>query len=184
MAGDTDLAVTTAARSYWAQSDCWLPNKADIRLLLNSMLHAAVSVNIASTISLESFALGLPTINVAFKPKAVDSSPSMWSFDMYHTSEHYHALVDNGAVDMAYSVEDLVAMTAKALEQGATRKEAMQLTLALKAAYCDGTASKRFVEVIDEIVQPAKEKMAVRDGRLKAGAREFSQLPHTAQPAE
>ena len=184
MAGDTDLAVTTAARSYWAQSDCWLPNKADIRLLLNSMLHAAVSVNIASTMSLESFALGLPTINVAFKPKAVDSSPSMWSFDMYHTSEHYHALVDNGAVDMAYSVEDLVAMTAKALEQGATRKEAMQLTLALKAAYCDGTASKRFVEVIDEIVQPAKEKMAVRDGRLKAGAREFSQLPHTAQPAE
>jgi hypothetical protein len=183
-AGYTDLAVTTAARSYWDRSDRWLPNKADMRLLLNSMLHAAVSVNIASTMSLESFALGLPTINVAFKPTEVDSSPSMWSFDMYHTSEHYHALVDNGAVDMAHSVEDLVALTSKALEQGATRKEAMQLTLALKAAHCDGTAAMRFVEVIDQILQPAKENMAAMDGRRKASPRNFPHLSHTVQPAE
>jgi CDP-Glycerol:Poly(glycerophosphate) glycerophosphotransferase len=182
-AGYADLAITRAARSYWDRSDRWVPTKADIRLLLNSMLHAAVSVNVASTMSLESFALGLPTINVAFKPNEVDSSPSMWSFDMYHTSEHYRALVDNEAVDLAHSVENLVAMTAKALQHGATRKEAMQLTLAQKAAYCDGTASIRFVEVIDKILQPSKENMAVRDGRLEAGARDFAHLPHTAQPA-
>jgi hypothetical protein len=183
-AGYADLAITTAARAYWDRSDRWLPNKGDIRLLLNSMLHAAVSVNVASTMSLESFALGLPTINVAFKPSEVDSSPSMWSFDMYHTSEHYHALVDNGAVDLAHSVEDLLALTAKAVEHGATRKEAMRLTLAQKAAYCDGTASKRFVEVIDKIVQSAKENLAVREGQLKGRAKGFPRLPHTAQPAE
>jgi CDP-glycerol glycerophosphotransferase (TagB/SpsB family) len=182
-AGYTDLAITTAARSYWDQSDRWLPNKVDIKLLLNSMLHAAVSVNVASTMSLESFALGLPTINVAFMPNEVDSSPSMWSFDMYHTSEHYHALVDNGAVDLAHSVEDLVALTSKAIEHGATRKEAMQLTLAQKAAYCDGTASRRFVEVIDKIVQRAKENTAVTDRRRKAAPRDFPQLSHTSQPA-
>jgi CDP-Glycerol:Poly(glycerophosphate) glycerophosphotransferase len=183
-AGYTDLAITTAARAYWDRSDRWLPNQRDMRLLLNSMLHAAVSVNIASTMSLESFALGLPTINIAFKPSEVDSSPSMWSFDMYHTSEHYHALVDNGAVDLAHSIEDLLSLTAKALADGATRREAMQLTLALKAAHCDGSAAIRFVEVVDQIVQPAKGNMAVRDGRPKRSPRVFSGLPPTAQPAE
>jgi hypothetical protein len=151
--GRKDLVVTQAAKPHWDQSDRWLPNHEDMSLLLNSMMHAAVSVNVASTMSLESFALGLPTINIAFKSSdQIRDHGSMWSFDMYHFSEHYHAIVDNGSVDLARSLDELVGFTIKALNQPNRHKEAMQKTLEQKAAYCDGTSARRFFEVVEGIV--------------------------------
>jgi hypothetical protein len=103
--------------------------------------------------SLESFALRLPTINVAFKSSnELKDHGSMWSFDMYHFSEHYHALVDNGAVELVRSVDELVAATIDALDHGSRRREAMQRTLEQKAAYSDGTSAQRFVEIVSRIV--------------------------------
>ena len=61
------VALTRAGSPHWNSSDRWLPTQEDMELLLNSMMHAVVSINVASTMSLESFALHLPTINVAFK---------------------------------------------------------------------------------------------------------------------
>jgi len=151
--GRKDLVVTLAAEAHWDQSDRWLPNHEDMSLLLNSMMHAAVSVNVASTMSLESFALGLPTINIAFRSSdQIRDHGSMWSFDMYHFSEHYHAIVDNGSVDLARSVDELVDFTIKALKDPNRHREAMQKTLEQKAAYCDGTSARRFFEVAESIV--------------------------------
>jgi hypothetical protein len=153
LVGIPGVAVTLAAEPHWQQSDRWLPGQPEMAFLLNSMLHAAVSVNVASTMSLESFALSLPTINVAFKSSSeLKDHGSMWSFDMYHYSEHYHALVDNGAVELVHSVDELVAATIDALAHGARRKEAMQRTLEQKAAYSDGTSAQRFLEVVTGIV--------------------------------
>ena len=109
------------------------------------MLHAAVSINVASTMSLESFALDLPTINVAFKfGDLVKDHNLMWSFDMYHTSEHYRAIVENGAVALARSMDELLALTMDALDHPERRHVAMRKTLEQKAAYCDGTSARRF----------------------------------------
>ena len=92
-----------------------------MELLLNSMMYAAVSINVASTMSLESFALNLPTINVAFKyGDLVKDHNLMWSFDMYHTSEHYRAIVDNDSVALAKSMDDLIAQTIDALDRPET----------------------------------------------------------------
>jgi hypothetical protein len=129
-----------------------------MQLLLNSMMHAAVSVNVASTMSLESFALDIPTINVAFKSSSdFADHGSMWSFDMYHFSEHYHALVDNDAVALARSVDDLVAKTIEALNNPEQRRAAMRKTLRQKSAYCDGTSARRFVDVITRIANKPQE---------------------------
>ncbi len=151
--GLKDLVVTLAAKPHWDQSDRWLPNHEDMSLLLNSMMHAAVSVNVASTMSLESFALGLPTINIAFKSSEdIKDQGSMWSFDMYHFSEHYHAIVDNGSVDLARSVDELLDFTINALKDPNRHTEAMHKTLEQKAAYCDGTSARRFFEAVESIV--------------------------------
>jgi hypothetical protein len=151
--GLKDLVVTLAAKPHWDQSDRWLPNHEDMSLLLNSMMHAAVSVNVASTMSLESFALGLPTINIAFRSSEdIKDQGSMWSFDMYHFSEHYHAIVDNGSVDLARSVDELLDFTINALKDPKRHTEAMQKTLEKKAAYCDGTSARRFFEAVESIV--------------------------------
>ena len=179
-----DLALTLAARPYWDQSDRWLPNQEDMKLLLNSMMHAAVSVNVASTMSLESFALNLPTINVAFRSSDdIKDHGSMWSFDMYHFSEHYHALVDNGAVEIARSVDELVTMTINAIVHGTQRQEAMCRTLAQKAAYCDGTSARRFVEAVERIVGPEKTRQTT-PSRTYSGSVGSETLVQAAEPAE
>jgi hypothetical protein len=155
--GLKDLIVTRAAKPHWERSDRWLPNHQDMSLLLNSMMHAAASVNVASTMSLESFALELPTINIAFKSSEnVKDLGSMWSFDMFHFSEHYHAIVENGSVGLARNVDELVQFTIDALENPSRRKKAMQKTLNQKAAYCDGSSAHRLFDVVTTIVGESK----------------------------
>ena len=161
LSGLENVALTLAGPPHWGNADRWLPGEQDMRLLLNSMMHAAVSVNVASTMSLESFALGLPTINVAFK--ATDEMKDhglLWSFDMYHTSDHYRALVDNGAVDIVRSMDELLAQTVDALQHGNRRKEAMQRTLEQKAAYCNGGSAQRFFEVVESVVGAEPRRLA------------------------
>ena len=148
------VVLTQAGSPHWKSSDRWLPTQEDMELLLNSMLHAAVSINVASTMSLESFALDLPTINVGFKcGDLVKDHNLMWSFDMYHTSEHYRAIVENGAVALARSMDELLALTMDALEHPDRRHVAMHRTLEQKAAFCDGTSGRRFVEVLSSAIE-------------------------------
>jgi len=148
------VALTRAGSPHWNSSDRWLPTPEDMELLLNSMMHAAVSINVASTMSLESFALNLPTINVAFQfGDIVKDHNLMWSFDMYHTSEHYRAIVDNGGVALARSMDELLAHTTDALEHPGRRTKAMRKTLEQKAAYCDGTSARRFVEALSDAIE-------------------------------
>jgi hypothetical protein len=180
LVGIKDVVVTRAAAPHWAQSDRWLPNHEDMSLLLNSMMHAVVSVNVASTMSLESFALDLPTLNVGFKARAdFKEHNSMWSFDMIHFSEHYHAIVENGSVDFARNVDELVTFTIDALKNPDRNKEAMHKTLTQKAAYCDGTAGRRFFEVVENIIDgPGRLQLAIEpSGRqaIPVSAREVVQ---------
>jgi hypothetical protein len=180
-----DVVVTLAGKPYWGNSDRWLPTEEDMQLLLNSMLHAAVSVNVASTMSLESFALGLPTINVAFKSSdEIKDHGLMWSFSMYHASDHYRAIVENGAVDLARSMEELIDSTVQALEHGNSRAAAMQKTLEQKAAYADGTSARRFVEAVQGVLEPEKAPLpAPSRTRVEAEQSVISPVPHAA-PAE
>jgi hypothetical protein len=67
---------------------------------------------------------------------------------MYHTSEHYRALIENGAVDVARSMEELVASTIDILQIGSRRSEAMRKTLRQKVASPDGNSAKRFAELV------------------------------------
>jgi hypothetical protein len=161
--GFENVAVTLAGAPVWTQSDKWIPGESDMRLLLNSMLHASVSVNIASTMSLESFALNLPTINVAMRSSEDVESPTvLWSFDMFHTSDHYKALVENGAVTLAHNIDELVALTIDAVEHGTRRQTEMRRTLEQKSAHCDGTSAQRLFDVVGEMIKADPEFAAKR----------------------
>lgn len=72
---------------------------------------------------------------------------------MYHTSEHYSAIVDNGAVALARNMDELLAETMDALEHPERRRAAMRKTLEQKAAYCDGTSARHFVEALAETAE-------------------------------
>ena len=89
----------------WEQR--WLtPTLEDTWLLTNSLRHADVGINIASTISLELCMLDKPVINVGFPPPHLDPTRE-FDYTRYYNFEHYRPIVESGAIDMAYSEDEL-----------------------------------------------------------------------------
>jgi hypothetical protein len=79
-------------------------------------------------------------------------------------------------------VDELVKFTIQALECGNGRAHAMQKTLEQKAAYCDGTSARRFVEAVAGILEPVS---LLAPSRTDAATEQssVSPMPH-ATPAE
>ena len=90
---------------------------------------------------------------------------------MYHTSEHYRAIVDNGSVALAKSMDELIAETILALEHPKRRVGAMRKTLEQKAAYCDGTSAQRFVEALSNAIESRGQPVPVTERPEFPGAR-------------
>ncbi|MBK7597349.1 MAG: hypothetical protein IPJ07_02010 [Acidobacteria bacterium] len=89
----------------WEQR--WLtPTLEDTWLLTNSLRHADVGINIASTIFLELCMLDKPVINVGFPPPPLDPTRE-FDYTRYYNFEHYRPIVESGAIDMAYSEDEL-----------------------------------------------------------------------------
>src|SRR5262245_12326459 len=87
----------------------WLtPRPEDAPLLTNMLRHAAVGVNVASTMSLELCMFDKPVVNVGYNPPGVEISELDYS--RYYKFDHYRKVVESGAVRVAGSGQELAAM--------------------------------------------------------------------------
>ena len=127
-------------------------------LLLNSVRHAAVSINVASTMSLESFAAGIPTINVAFRAILMYARSSSGTSRCIIRASIIGLWSKTVPSAIARSMDDLVTLTVQALEQGNLREAAMQRTLAQKVDYRGGAASDRFADVVERLADEPRLK--------------------------
>lgn len=94
----------------------WLtPKPEDCYLLTNTLRHAAVGVNVASTISLELCMFDKPVINVGYNPPGVDIHPI--DYRRYYEFDHYRPVVESGAVMVAWSEGEMEELLARALRQ-------------------------------------------------------------------
>lgn len=94
----------------------WLtPKEEDSPLLTNMLRHAAAGINIASTISLELCMLDKPVVNVGYN--CSESDRNNIDFARYYEFDHYKPLVDEGAVKLANSQEELRVFVREALTQ-------------------------------------------------------------------
>ncbi|HEY7910859.1 MAG TPA: hypothetical protein VIG62_03015, partial [Blastocatellia bacterium] len=92
----------------------WLtPKIEDAYLLTNTLRHAAVGINVASTVSLELCMLDKPVINVGYNPPGADISPI--DYGRYYRFDHYRPIVESGAVEVAYSEVELRRMLIESL---------------------------------------------------------------------
>jgi hypothetical protein len=96
----------------WVASH-WTPLPDDAPILTNMIRHAAVGVNVASTVSLELCMFGKPVINVGYNPEGVD--PADLDYARYYQFEHYKTVVDSGAVTVARSEQEMTALLRRAL---------------------------------------------------------------------
>jgi hypothetical protein len=92
----------------------WLtPKIEDAYLLANTLRHATLGINVASTISLELCMFDKPVINVAYNPPGMDISPV--DYRRYYEFDHYRPVVESGGVMLAGSEDDMRSLLRRAL---------------------------------------------------------------------
>ena len=133
----------------WEKS--WLtPRYEDSFALVNALRHCAVGINVASTVSLELCMFDKPVINVGYNPPNVADQTLRYAD--YYDFDHYHPLVESGAVELAKSADemrDLIRQNLAAPER--RRNERKALMQKMFGDTLDGNSSRRVAQVLLEI---------------------------------
>lgn len=95
--------------------DRWDTSEAHLNHLFNSLSHADVCVNIASTLTLDASACGTPVININFDVKK-DVDPH-WSTKRAYKTDYVDAIVKSGGTWMAESEEKFLEYLRGILEE-------------------------------------------------------------------
>jgi hypothetical protein len=130
----------------------WLtPKPEDLPLLTNTLRHCATGINIASTISLELCMFDKPVINIGYDaPGRKDPFP----LSRFYQFDHYEPVVRSGAVQVAYSFEELEKLLKSALarpEERSNQRRALVQTMFGNTL--DGRSSTRVAEALLRCVQ-------------------------------
>lgn len=128
------------------------PLPKDLKLWSNMLHHCALGINQASTVALELAMFDKPIIGVGFDPPGVDISPINFA-DLYKF-DHYVPIVNTGALDIAFSEEELykyIDQNLKAPE--AKRVERAQLIRQFFNPQLDGNARERVADVLSSLTE-------------------------------
>ncbi len=123
------------------------PTEEDGALLSALLRHAAVGVNIASTMSLELCMFDKPVVNVGYDPP--DGTPVEVPFARYYEYDHYKPLVASGAVSVARTPDEMRQMIREALTNP-TRQRTQRTSLlrALMGDTLDGRSGERVASAL------------------------------------
>jgi hypothetical protein len=121
------------------------PRLEDAPLLTNMLRHAAVGINVASTVSLELCMFDKPVINVGYNPVGIETSEVDYS--RYYKFDHYRKLVESGAVRVAASEDELQLMLRAALvDPDAYRLQRRALVKSMFGDTLDGYSNLRIAD--------------------------------------
>jgi hypothetical protein len=140
----------TLAGLTLSSEDEWLPVRSDIDLLVNQLHHCDVVVNVASTMTLEGFAIDKPAINIGFTLGSTGSA--RYPMEDYYKSRHYSDIVDSGAARLVNDFDELFAAIDEILERGA-RDVAMQRQILRRKCLYVNDSSSRISDVLRRCVE-------------------------------
>jgi hypothetical protein len=125
--------------------------------LVNTFRHVDFGINVASTISLELCMFDKPAINVGYNPRSVDEKEL--SYATYYNFDHYRPVVESGAVEVAYSREQMGELIRKAIENPGDRtNDRKALIEKMFGTSLDGKSAHRVAKALLEIVENGKLK--------------------------
>lgn len=141
-----------------AWEEAWLtPKYEDSYALVNTLRHAALGINVASTISLELFMFDKPVINVGYNPKSV--APHILKYADYYEFDHYKPLVESGAVEVAWDRSQMYELICKALNKPKRQSsERHALIEKMFGDTLDGKSAQRVAQVLLEIATKDKKQ--------------------------
>lgn len=126
----------------------WLtPKPEDASMFVNALRHSAVGINIASTISLELCMFDKPVINIGYDPPSGNEIGLRNA--RFYSFEHYKPVVDSGAVQVAWSTDEIHSLIANCLSHPEElRRQRKQLIDQMFGNTLDGKSGERVAEAI------------------------------------
>lgn len=134
-----EVPFTLAGENLSAEDD-WVPSDDDIDLLVNQLNHCDVIVNVASTMTLEGFAIDKPAINIGFT--LGPSVSQRYPMDDYYKSRHYRDVVDTGAARLVNDYPELFAAIDDVLDRDAFDVEKQRRVLHMKCSYIANSSDR------------------------------------------
>ncbi len=146
----------------------WLtPTVDDLYMLTNTLDHAALGINVASTVTLELCMFGKPVINVAYNPPGVDIFP--FDYRKFYDFDHYRPVTKSQAVLLAWDEDEMPGLIRRALAHpAATRDHQERLLHSMFGRTLDGQSGHRVADTLLDLcgVKPATE-VAARPDELR-----------------
>ena len=125
----------------------------DLTVYTSLVRHAALSINAASTVSLEFLMLDKPVINLDFDPPG-SSLPSCLGYSRHINFDHYRPVAESGAVMVARSESDMRDMLARGLkEPDADSVHRRALIKEMFGNTLDGCSGMRVAEQLIKLAQ-------------------------------
>ena len=121
----------------------------DQAFLINSLAHADVCINMASTISLDAAVLDRPVVCVAFAGEQ-GTAEDRFCRRVYQT-EHYHALVESGGLRLAENMDELVTEILSYVQDPARDCLRREELVREEVGQVDGHARERMASLVARI---------------------------------
>jgi hypothetical protein len=122
----------------------WLASSDDILNLVNSIRHAAVVVNIFSTITLDALVLDRPVINVSWSP----GSEKPWPGTLGKLYSHFKPVVDSEASPVVGGLDELIRWINDYVADETLHRDHRETVRNMLCGPCDGLSHKRIAECL------------------------------------
>lgn len=141
---ENGIAIDRSAKRNMRFKDHWDISENHLKQLFNSLYHADVCINIASTMTLDAAACGTPAININFD---VDRNlPMDKSVKRLYISDYFKEVVDAGATWVVESEKELLEALKGILENGERKEEKQKSFIEYFMRKNDGRAAERIAQ--------------------------------------
>jgi hypothetical protein len=132
----------------------WLmPHTNDLFTYTNQVRHAALSINAASTVTLEFLLLDKPVINLDFDPPGTNLHPSE-GYARHIRFDHFWPVAQSGATMVAHSSEEMKQFLERGLNEPEADSGARQAFVEkFFAGFADGQAGERVGQTLLELAR-------------------------------
>ena len=129
------------------------------RHLGDTMCYADVVVNVASTIAIEACIFDTPVVNICFDGPG--ETPFVKSAKRYYSFTHYVNITSRGAVRVAQSPDEMVAMVGRYLADPSLDRAGRRQVVMDQCQFTDGQSAERVIQcVLAEIGQAGARRAA------------------------
>ncbi|MDA9112773.1 hypothetical protein N9J91_03680 [Gammaproteobacteria bacterium] len=124
--GNSRITICTSSVKDDQKLQDWLPPANEITNLADFLAFSDVCLNTASTMTLDSMAMGTPVVNIGFE---IPPTHPRLSSSRYYKYHHWKPLIELNALSIAYKSSDLVSMIKSALDKNLSKENQIDLVL-------------------------------------------------------